>query len=549
VDGYNEETTYDWNGNILSMKRNAVISGTVSAIDDVTYSYGTDDNKLSNVTESSSNTYGFRNITSSSSGYTYTYGNLTADAKKGTTITYNEMNKPVTITQTSTGKYIQYSYDAAGTRLTKKVYDGSTTKTYYYIAGLVYDGTTLSYFAMAEGRVRHSSGTFTYEYFITDQQGNVRVSFEDNGSGTATVSQETSYYPFGMLMPGNYMPANANKRLYNAGSEWQDDIDGVADYYSTFFREYDPTLGRFNSVDPEAESSNDLSVYHYSNNNPINCNDPLGNDPSKDYGLEWADIIAKFRNSAYGGHWSPSTGADKFETLGEAIALGNLASLGFNLNFFFQPFGYNDVDLKQLYTKRYQEINSGKRDFKFSLNASAYATDLNKIANVKVGAALLAFLDIITQHTKIFIDLKAVGSIIMSRTKEEPGRTIPNTKDNKLISITIETYVGKPIVVENVLTPSYVILGHELWHAADYFTGPGSPFPNFVLPFNTSNYPSQSELQALGSSLSSERMYREIRAVGFENAIREPNTPWRLTYGVPIGKWLLTIGFMNWTFQ
>jgi len=53
-----------------------------------------------------------------------------------------------------------------------------------------------------------------------------------------------------MQMAGGYTPsANPNKRLYNDGSEWQDDINGPADYYSTFFREYDAVIGRFNGVD------------------------------------------------------------------------------------------------------------------------------------------------------------------------------------------------------------------------------------------------------------------------------------------------------------
>jgi leucyl-tRNA synthetase len=60
------------------------------------------------------------------------------------------------------------------------------------------------------------------------------------------------------------MPGNANKKLYNAGSEWQDDIDGLADYYSTFFREYDPVIGRFNGVDPVSESFESfLSIFSH----------------------------------------------------------------------------------------------------------------------------------------------------------------------------------------------------------------------------------------------------------------------------------------------
>lgn len=191
------------------------------------------------------------------------------------------MNKP-TLIQISSTKKVEYRYDAAGTRISKYVYNNSSsvTKSFEYIGGYVIENEVLSYYSMAEGRVRNEGGGFglvlKMEYFITDQQGNTRVSFEDN-NGTVALIQENSYYAFGMQMAGGYIPSvNANKKLYNAGSEWQDDVDGLAEYYSTFFREYDPVIGRFNGVDPVSESFESWTSYHYSYNNPVNFNDPMG---------------------------------------------------------------------------------------------------------------------------------------------------------------------------------------------------------------------------------------------------------------------------------
>jgi hypothetical protein len=45
---------------------------------------------------------------------------------------------------------------------------------------------------MPEGRVHNTGSSLKAEYIITDHQGNARVSFEDNGSGTAKVVQESS---------------------------------------------------------------------------------------------------------------------------------------------------------------------------------------------------------------------------------------------------------------------------------------------------------------------------------------------------------------------
>ena len=64
--------------------------------------------------------------------------------------------------------------------------------------------------------------TLKSEYIIADQQGNARIAFQDNGSGIAVVTQENSYYGFGMVMPNSPVgtPTTPNKNLYNGGSEW-----------------------------------------------------------------------------------------------------------------------------------------------------------------------------------------------------------------------------------------------------------------------------------------------------------------------------------------
>ncbi|MBK8787003.1 MAG: hypothetical protein IPN43_11045 [Chitinophagaceae bacterium] len=286
--------SYDENGNITSLQRYAILGSTITQIDDLTYSYKNSNlsNQLDNIIDNipgNTTGYGYRNFTGTTDVHPYSYdagnGNLTGDLKKGTTITYNELNKP-TLIQISSTKKVEYRYDAAGTRLSKVVTNNSTTKTIEYIGGYVIENDVLSYYGMAEGRVRNEGGGYglsmKMEYFITDHQGNTRVSFEDNGTNTNTahLTQENSYYAFGMQMAGSYMPTNANKKLYNAGSEWQDDIEGLADYYSTFYREYDPVIGRFNGVDPKSESFESWTTYHYSYNNPVNFNDPMGDRPA-----------------------------------------------------------------------------------------------------------------------------------------------------------------------------------------------------------------------------------------------------------------------------
>ena len=47
--------------------------------------------------------------------------------------------------------------------------------------------------------------------------------------------------------------------------------------YSTFYRKYDPQIGRFSGVDCQSEASIGMSVYQFAGNNPVMLNDPLGN--------------------------------------------------------------------------------------------------------------------------------------------------------------------------------------------------------------------------------------------------------------------------------
>ncbi len=199
------------------------------------------------------------------------------------TMSYNVLNKTDTLKITAgTNQRIIYTYDAGGTLLRKDQYNngGSLFKTTDYLDGVEYEGGVLNYLSMPEGRVLYISGSniLTPEYVISDQQGNARISFQDNGSGTAVVKQENSYYAFGLTMPNSPVsaPTIPNKLLYNGGSEWQNDYGNLPDLQLTFYRNYDAALGRFIGVDPKPESAESMTPYQYAGNNPVMMNDPLG---------------------------------------------------------------------------------------------------------------------------------------------------------------------------------------------------------------------------------------------------------------------------------
>ncbi|MGY3214529.1 DUF6443 domain-containing protein [Mucilaginibacter sp. HD30] len=279
-----KDILYDVNGNITALKRNALIGSTVTAVDNLTYTYDSaNPNRLKNMADGSGSnytSYGFRNLTASTADYVYDdNGNITTDPYKGLTEEYNVLNRVQKITvTTASGRYINYTYDAMGVLIRKQQYNSSTLqKTTDYVDGFVYEDNGLAYFAMPEGRVRNVGGTLKAEYVITDNQGNARVSFENN-SGTAKVVQENSYYAFGLIMPNSPVstPTSPNRNLYNGGSEWQNDYADLPDYYQTFYRNYDAALGRWTGVDPMAEMAESLTGYNYSDNNPAMFNDPMG---------------------------------------------------------------------------------------------------------------------------------------------------------------------------------------------------------------------------------------------------------------------------------
>ncbi|MFZ2897044.1 MAG: RHS repeat-associated core domain-containing protein, partial [Saprospiraceae bacterium] len=127
-----------------------------------------------------------------------------------------------------------------------------------------------------------------FQYRIADHLGNTVVFFEDRDGDTKIktepmtsdpdsleVLQRNYYYPFGMEMEGPWQAATAPRAdyLYN-GKEWNEDLG--LDWYDYGARWYDPTIGRWNAVDPLAEKYAAWSPYGYALDNPILLIDPDG---------------------------------------------------------------------------------------------------------------------------------------------------------------------------------------------------------------------------------------------------------------------------------
>ncbi|MBZ0241730.1 MAG: RHS repeat-associated core domain-containing protein, partial [Bacteroidales bacterium] len=189
---------------------------------------------------------------------------------------------------------VNYLYAANGQKLRKQTrIDHQLAATYDYAGRFIYsdlngDDTELSYLMANQGRIiLHEDGSSGYEYSIKDHLGNTRITFDEKGK----ILQEDTYYPFGMNISGLSYNQNTiqNKYKYN-GKELQDGFG--LDWYDYHARFYDPSIGRFTTVDPMAESYYGLTGYNYVANNPIRLIDPDGMMMAEIY---WLGGNSKYR--------------------------------------------------------------------------------------------------------------------------------------------------------------------------------------------------------------------------------------------------------------
>lgn len=195
---FNEEIGYDHNGNITTLQRNRnerdvddiTVTNNVLAIDNLVYTYGQNDNKLTKVEDLTGKEEGFNNGKSETTEYVYdASGSVTSDQNKGiTSIMYNMLGKPRMVLFED-GRRVEYAYDAAGNKISVINWEGTTqlSKT-DYSGGFVYENDALSFFSSPEGRVVKKGNDFEYQYAIADHQGNTRIVFSSAPAVTSSIT-------------------------------------------------------------------------------------------------------------------------------------------------------------------------------------------------------------------------------------------------------------------------------------------------------------------------------------------------------------------------
>ncbi len=327
---FQEDATYDPNGNILTYRRLGAKSADY-LMDSLEYHYGSEDNRLLYITDRQTNYAAYEDDLEDQSSGNYTYdetGNLFEDGyhyhewTNAQKLAYVSVESDYSLTfrydatqQNRVAKYETgqgwqrrhyYVRDAQGNvmstyklwkhtamgvtyldsfKLMEQHIYGSARVGYVQPEQMLYPSVPQNPHALDSCRYTIFEGWKRYE--IANHLGNVLAVITDRKRGkgsyddiewfAADVLATQQYYPFGMLMPGDtsanvrrqYSLNDYDHRYGFNGKEGDDEVKGDDNQQDYGMRIYDPRAGRFLSVDPIAREYPMLTPYQFASNSPI----------------------------------------------------------------------------------------------------------------------------------------------------------------------------------------------------------------------------------------------------------------------------------------
>ena len=238
-------------------------------------------------------------VTAGSNTTTYGYTSDGQVSSQGTTsFTWDGFGRLSTATVgTNT---VTYTYDPNGAVMNRVSSSPSTTTN--YLLGDLFEtnsaGTiTTSHTDGPAGDLASfngpPSGTSTISYLYYDAHGNLAA--EASSPGTLTSSH--TYDPFGS--PLDSVPANTT--VHRFVGRWNKQYDTTTGDILMGARPYDPTTGRFLSVDPVPGGS--LNNYDYADQDPVNDYDLNGESACSKHGwLQWSGFCQTAKITTHGVH-------------------------------------------------------------------------------------------------------------------------------------------------------------------------------------------------------------------------------------------------------
>lgn len=332
TDAYKEQVNYDANGNILSYIRNgANITGMPKAMDNLTYRYLPNTNKLDHVDDTiptSNYLVDFDDQDTLNNKFD-NIGNLRSDVTaKLTKVDWTVYGKIKSITKSTANSNINYYYDASGNRVVKDVMGSTGLVRTFYIRDA--QGNTMGVYRSQGGNYywdeQHLYGSSrtgiwnwgngvpvrppvadasnptvtdslllgSRNYELSNHLGNILAVISDKKIGVANtttptlvdyykaeVLRQNDYYPFGMQMPGRTFTVGSSYRYGFNGKENDNEVknkEGSQQDYG--MRIYDTRLGRFLSVDPLTKKYPYWTPYQFAGDMPIKYIDLDGLEPA-----------------------------------------------------------------------------------------------------------------------------------------------------------------------------------------------------------------------------------------------------------------------------
>ncbi len=245
--------SYDAVGNRLSETRNGSTDS---------YTYPSTSNRLQQITRSAGN----RNFTYDAAGNPQ---QRTADDNRAQTFTFNKSNRLETVSVNG-ALAATYTYNPLGQRVMKTLANGSKEIYHYDEAGQlisVADGTGATlreYIYWGSQQIAFIANGATY-YIHNDHLNTPQVITNQSQQ----VVWMANYEPFGKLAANQ---SNSIELFSRFPGQYVDPETGL---YYNYFRDYDPSIGRYIESDPIGLEGG-INTYAYVGGNPINFKDIYG---------------------------------------------------------------------------------------------------------------------------------------------------------------------------------------------------------------------------------------------------------------------------------
>jgi hypothetical protein len=395
---YKERLTYDANGNILTYLRNGT-RGSLN-LNDYTYTYGSGSNRLTGL-------YNSVHL----NNYNYEYdeiGNVTKDTKQQIeSASWNVYGKLQQVVKDGSFFAIEYSYDASGQRISKKIdgleewyvkdATGNTMATYLKEPG-VNNGNlcTKEFNKYGSGLLGTEKFVVDVEtpatipempvfvrgitdYLLNDHRGNNMSMVTDKKLQHSTDGTTIDYYLADVRTASYYSAYGAISKSFNDGqidlahNGQKRSTEISASAQTALYWEYDGDVGRRWNLDPVVKIWE--SGYACFSNNPIAMVDPLGLDavvrPKRKYKtLEGVTVKGKLRYEgekkkthrgdrfyhradSYGGQGGWFNKEDYFSAVGKAGAdIATVNANGSDKNFYLVEMARPSEDQKELAKNR-----------------------------------------------------------------------------------------------------------------------------------------------------------------------------------------------------